>query len=73
MLRYLVLATPVFWAVVLYMIWRRKRRRADHSTGARDIPRMVAGSGSTRPLARVIQLFPPSSPGKPEKNPDEKS
>ncbi len=61
MLRFLVLITPLFWAVVLYLMWQRQKHR--RLQGSKSLPKNGAGKNpqSTK-LARVIVLYPDPPP-----------
>ncbi|WP_053960739.1 hypothetical protein [Sulfobacillus thermosulfidooxidans] len=55
MLRLLVLITPLFWALVFYLIWQRQKHRSQEEA------RLSATKGKKArhsKLAPVIPLFP---------------
>ncbi len=68
MLQYLVLATPVIWAVVFFLIWQ-KRKHSSRLPGSRakyDSSRSVFKTGAPKPPkpskpAPVIELFSASA------------
>ncbi len=72
MLRYMVMATPVFWALVLFLIWRSKKYGANGHGHSRSAQAGPLNGKSGKPAARVIQLFPQDPAKGSNKNPDEK-
>lgn len=75
MLRYMVMATPVFWALVLFLIWRSKKYGSNGNNGNGHSRSAQVGpphGKSGKPAARVIQLFPQDPAKGSHKNPDEK-
>ncbi|PSR31088.1 MAG: hypothetical protein C7B43_03025 [Sulfobacillus benefaciens] len=67
-LRYLILVTPILWAVVFYLIWQRKKHghglrgtRANRNPSRSSLKATASTSHKRSRPAPVITLFPTST------------